>query len=328
MIRIAILGTGLIGARHVITALAHPGITVAATVDPARPGHPGIPHSATLDDVTEQIDAAIIATPTATHAQLGAICAKRGWAVLVEKPIAGTEKDAESLIAACHTAGVPLMVGHHRRQHANIAKARDILHSGAIGTPVGVSAIWAVKKTVDYFKTEWRAAEDGSPIFINLVHDIDLLQYLLGPITELAPILSSAIRSGATEDTGAVALRFANGTLGTILFSDSAPSPWSFEAATSENPNIAGGGDDCYRFIGTEGALAYPSLTLWGDAADWSKRLTQSRETASATDPLHAQLDHLIDVVTNGATPICSGADGLATLRIARAIKEGTPWKS
>ena len=175
--------------------------------------------------------------------------------------------------------------------------------------------------------TAWRSAEHGSPIFINLVHDIDLLQFLLGPITELAPFLSDTIRQGATEDSGAIALRFASGALGTILFSDSAAAPWSFEAATAENPNIAGGGADCYRFLGTTGALGYPSLRVWSGAEDWSQPQTQTREEVARTDPLAAQLDHFRQVVTMGAAPICSGEDGLQALLVAQAIKEARPWK-
>ncbi|MEO0913129.1 MAG: Gfo/Idh/MocA family oxidoreductase [Pseudomonadota bacterium] len=325
--RLLIAGLGLVGARHAEAARNHPKIELAATVDPTLEGIENTPHFPSVAAVNIPVDAALIATPTGTHAALGAEAAARGWAVLVEKPIAASITEGKALIAACEAAGVPLLVGHHRRQHAFIQTAREGIASGAVGTPVGVSAIWSVRKPAPYFKTAWRGDANGSPVMINLVHDIDLLQYLLGEIREITPLLSGATRKGATEDTAAIALSFASGALGTILMSDSAPSPWSFEAASGENPNIAAGGRDSYRIIGTEGALGLPSLTLWGGAKDWSERLQTRPLTAPRTDPLAAQLDHFHDVVANGAAPVCSGADGLSALAVAEAVREGKPWK-
>ncbi|MSU88758.1 gfo/Idh/MocA family oxidoreductase [Rhodobacteraceae bacterium 2CG4] len=322
-VRVVVVGAGSVGARHAQAVAAHPRATLAAVVDPSEPlraAHDA-PCFAALDDVDVAAEAAIIATPTGLHAPLGAQAAARGWTVLVEKPIAATLEQADALIAACEAADVPLLVGHHRRTHAVAARARALLATGAIGRVVGVSGMWCVRKPDGYFDVPWRSGDAGSPVLINLVHDLDLLHYLLGPIAEAQPLLSTAIRRGATEDSGAVALRFENGALGTILFTDSAPSPWGFETATGENPAIAAGGDDCYRFVGTAGALGFPSLTLWDGARDWSEPAVR---TAAApvppTEPLAAQIDHLCDVVRHGAAPLCSGADGRAALELAQDI--------
>ncbi|WP_112324098.1 Gfo/Idh/MocA family protein [Oceanibium sediminis] len=327
MIRVLVVGMGSIGARHAAAAAAHDRVRLVATVDLVSEGLAGVPHFARIEDVDVTVDAAVIATPTDSHAALGAAAAARGWAVLVEKPIAHTPDAGAALIDACRAAGVPLIVGHHRRTHRVVARARDLLAGGAIGDVLGVSGIWAVRKHEGYFDAPWRAGAGGSPVLINLVHDIDLLRHLLGEITELCPLLADTCGGGA-EDSGALALRFASGALGTFLFSDRAPSPWSFEAATGENAEIAGGGADCYRFIGTAGALGFPSLSLWQGARDWREPLTRHAESVAIDPPLVAQLAHLADVVEHGAPPLCSGADGLAALTLALKTREGRPWKS
>lgn len=322
-VRVVVVGAGSVGARHAQAVVAHGAARLVAVVDPSEAARAAFdaPGFATLDAVDVTADAVIIATPTSTHTPLGIEAAVRGWAVLVEKPIADTLASADALIEACAQAGVPLLVGHHRRTHAVAARARALLEQGAIGRLVGVSGLWCVKKPEGYFEVPWRSGEEGSPVMINLVHDLDLLRYLAGPITEARPLLSSATRNGATEDTGAVALRFENGALGTMLFTDSAPSPWGFEHATGENPNIAGGGDDCYRFVGTEGALGFPSLTLWRGARDWSDpTVPEVHDSLAPADPLVAQVGHLCDVVAGRAVPLCSGADGRAALALAQQI--------
>ncbi|MEL6680483.1 MAG: Gfo/Idh/MocA family oxidoreductase, partial [Pseudomonadota bacterium] len=117
--RILVIGAGLVGARHVAQVRAHPGCTLAGVVEPDGARRPdGVPGFAALADVDVPVDGAILATPTETHGALGAEAAARGWALLVEKPIAADVAAGERLIAACAEAAVPLLIGHHRRHHA------------------------------------------------------------------------------------------------------------------------------------------------------------------------------------------------------------------
>ncbi len=77
---------------------------------------------------------------------------------------------------------------------------------------------------------------------INLVHDIDLLRHLLGEVTSVAAVGSTAIRNATRIESGVAALQFASGAAASIAFADTTPSPWGFEAGTGENPNIADDG--------------------------------------------------------------------------------------
>ncbi|MEL6599898.1 MAG: Gfo/Idh/MocA family oxidoreductase [Pseudomonadota bacterium] len=318
--RILVVGAGLVGARHVTQVMEHPGCILAGVVDPEPSRHPpDVPCFTDVTSVTVPVDGVIIATPTATHGEIGAEAAARRWPMLVEKPIAADVAAGEALIAACARAGVPLLVGHHRRHHPFIGAAREMLAAGRLGRVVGVSGLWCVRKPDPYFSTAWRTGAGGSPVLINLVHDLDLLRCLMGAIVGITASFARG-EGRATEDTGVVTLTFANGALGSFLFSDAAPSPWSFEAATAENPTIAGGGRDVYRIIGTEGALSLPSLTVF-EGTDWSHPVVARSTVLEPVDPLRCQLDHFIEVIAGRTQPICSGADGLAALSTALEIR-------
>ncbi|MFQ5878179.1 MAG: Gfo/Idh/MocA family oxidoreductase, partial [Acidobacteriota bacterium] len=61
------------------------------------------------------VEAVSIAVPTVAHAEVAEPCLRRGWAVLVEKPMAATLAEAEALVAAGRRSGMPLLVGHTER---------------------------------------------------------------------------------------------------------------------------------------------------------------------------------------------------------------------
>jgi len=236
----------------------------------------------------------------------------------MEKPVAETQSEADALIAACKD--VSLLVGHHRRHHPFVQKTKALLQDGAIGDLVAVSGIWAVRKPDGYFDGNWRAGAAGSPISINMVHDLDLLRFMIGEVTEVTGCLSDAVRRRGVEDTGAIVLRFDTGALGAFVTTDAGASPWGFEAGSGENPGIVYSGQDCYRFIGTKGSLGFPSMTLWEGAQDWSQPQSSRKIEVGPVNPLDAQLDHLCDVVQNGATPLSGGEDARKTLALVETV--------
>ncbi len=314
------IGAGLIGARHIEAVLSHEEAALVGVVEPNRDlvGRLTVPVFDAIEDVDVAVDGAICAVPTQIHHEVGANCAARGWSVLMEKPIAETPEAADRLIEAC--ADVPLLVGHHRRYHPFVQKAKDLIASGAIGKLVAVNGMWSVRKPDAYFEGNWRVGRSGSPVSINLVHDLDLLRFMVGDVRDVTGLLSNATRGKDVEDTGAVALRFEDGAVGSFVFSDAGASPWGFEAASAENPNIAASGQDCYFFIGSKGALSFPSLTLWDGGSDWSRPQDSKQFRVPSVIPLRAQLDHFCDVTKRGAAPLIDGADGRKTVELVDRV--------
>ena len=170
------------------------------------------------------------------------------------------------------------------------------------------------------------AVRAGGPVLINLIHDVDLLRHLCGDVARVYAEGGSRLRGHEVEDTVAITLRFTSGAIGTILASDAAPSPWGWELGTGENPLIPPTGRNCYRFLGTEGALALPRLELWRPDADgpahWYEAIRPRTLPAGPRAALKRQLRHFCGVVRGEHEPRVSGEDGLGTLRTALAILE------
>lgn len=318
MKRVLVAGLGLIGARHAAMVEAHAGCQLVGVIDPvaAQRAAFDVPGFDRIEDVDVKADGIILATPTQLHAEHAEAADARGWPMLIEKPVAHSLSDAARISAlAC-----PTLVGHHRRHHASVHHLKHIVKE-RIGAPIVASCIWAMRKPDDYFAGSWRDGHSGSPILINLVHDIDVLRFILGEVVEVLAMGAAPMRDAGRVESGGVLLRFASGAIASIVFADTAASPWGFEAATGENPNIATTGQDMLWITGQQGGVSFPSLTIWGGASDWGEKPQAVRETAERTVPLIAQLDHFCAVM-DGSPPIITAADATETLRVALAAQE------
>lgn len=327
MTRLLVVGGGLIGRRHVAFALDHPDIDLVGVIDPDPDVRALFPVAgfASMHDVDVAADGVIIATPTDIHADHAEIAADRGWHMLIEKPIASSVAQADRIIAAADRAGVHVLIGHHRRYHPQVQTLKALLEAGRIGTPVLASMIWSMKKPDAYFDVPWRAGREGSPIMINLVHEVDLLRFLFGDPVHVSGFGSGHLRNQGRIESGAVTLGFATGLVASLVFADTTPSPWGFEAGIGENPNIGTTGQDMLRIMGTKGAIDFPSLTVWDGAADWSQPVQPSVIPCETGVPLAAQMEHFCEVIAGRATPLIDGRDGrqtlLTTLEIDTALE-------
>ncbi|MEO1723661.1 MAG: Gfo/Idh/MocA family oxidoreductase [Pseudomonadota bacterium] len=327
--RIAVVGAGLVGRRHA-AAIPAAGAVLAGIADPSADARAfaeecGVPWHGSLETLlgAGRLDGVILATPNALH-EAGALASiEAGVPVLVEKPIAPTAEAGRRMVAAARAAGVPLAVGHHRRHNPLIARAKALIEEGRLGRITAVHGSAWLSKPDGYFKAAWRREPYAGPILVNLIHDIDLLQHLVGSIVEVAAFESRAARGHAAEDTGVIMLRFEGGALGTLTVSDTAVAPWSWELTARENPAYPPTAEDCYRIAGSHGSLALPSLTLWSDggARDWWAPITATRFPHGAADPLVTQAAQFSAVARGDAKPLVSGTDGLAALEVIEAMK-------
>lgn len=219
---------------------------------------------------------------------------------------------------------MPLLVGHHRRHNPLIRAAKDRLEAGAIGTVIAVHAMFWLYKPDDYFQPEWRRQPGAGPIFLNLIHDIDLMRWLCGEIETVQALESNAMRDNAVEETAAILLRFADGALGTAAVSDTIVAPWSWEITSAENPAYPPTDQFCYLIGGTHGSLEIPSLRIWSNAGprSWMEPLDREATLFEPADPLILQIDHFARVIRGQEAPIVSGREGMKTLVVIEAVKQ------
>jgi predicted dehydrogenase len=322
MTSLLVMGAGLIGLRH-ISAIKHsPDCQLAGVIEPNSDLHtdPEIRYFPSIDSVDVAAEGVIIATPTTLHAANGIAAAARGWHMLIEKPVVAAPEEAPALIEAINSAGLHGLAGHHRRYHPSVLWLREAMRNEAIGQPVTSSLIWAMQKPDDYFAGNWRTT-DGSPVMINLIHDIDLIRFVLGEIEEVTALAGAARRGGGRVESGAVAMRLASGLSATISFADTTPSPWGFEAATGENPHIAATRQDMWWITGTRGGISFPSLTRWGGAEHWGEAARPQRHQAARVAPLATQLDHFIKVIRGIEAPLITVEDAARSLKVTYDIE-------
>lgn len=341
-LKIAIIGGGLIGPRHAQSVISNPSTVLTALVDPAPHGpatasslHTNhYPSISTLLSSRDRPDAAIVCTPNKTHVPLSLELIDAGIHVLVEKPISTSISDGQLLIEAANKKGLKLLVGHHRRFNPYLLAAKQELDRGGLGTVIAVQGAWCLKKPASYFSGigEWRRnGESGGAVLINLIHDVDLLQYLLGPIVHVSALQTKKTRGFEAEEGAAILLRFESGVVGTFVLSDAVPSPWNFESGTSENPTIPhvkkeDGAGGFYRILGTQASLSVPDLRRWSydgkENGSWTDVLRkEDLGVEKERVPFDLQVQHFFEAVKNGVEPSCTGEEGLRAMVVCEAVK-------
>ncbi|MGM0384557.1 MAG: Gfo/Idh/MocA family protein [Actinomycetota bacterium] len=186
-----------------------------------------------IDD--PEVTAVYIATPTATHAEYAIAAARAGKHVLVEKPMAMSAAEGRSMVEAAEAAGVHLWVAYYRRALPRIAMVRHLFEAGVLGRPLSVHTTW--RKPTDFTGWRWDPERNrGGEFYETACHTLDVLDWLLGPATEVA--------GSATDDRHAVSASY---RFGDIVGSGS----WAFGT-----PELV----DETAIVGTEGVLSFASF--------------------------------------------------------------------
>ncbi len=332
-LRLAVLGAGLVGRRHIETVRAMPqAAELVAIVDPvADRSQFDLGAAVWFTDTRQMLDevrpeAVIIATPNNLHAPQGLLACERGIHFLMEKPVTATLEEAALLVDAVAKSGVKTLVGHHRRYLAVVQQAKRLIAQGALGDLVASSVVWATRKPDAYFNTTWRKEPGGGPLLINAIHEIDMLRHLCGEVRAVSGLASNAMRGFAVEDSAAALFEFAGGCVGTLVCTDAGFSPWTIEQGSRENPNFKFSGQSAYRLAGTRGSLELPVLRRWSaanpDEIGWDKAIVATDIAPPYRDPFQAQLEHFQRLIRLNEPPMVSVADGAGTLAATLAVAQ------
>lgn len=331
--RIAVAGAGYIGQAHMGVAQNSATCTLCAVVDPspaavAVAARAGVPLYPSIEDLLAQDrpDGLILATPNQLHVPQALQCITAGLPILLEKPIATTVAEGETLLAEVERTGARVLIGHHRAHSPIMAKARQVVQSGQLGQLVAVMGSATFFKPDHYFAdAPWRREPGGGPILLNMIHEVHNLRMLCGEIVAVQAFKSHAARGFPVEDTVAINLRFANGALGTFMLSDTAACPRSWEQTSQENKAYPSYDDeDCYVIAGTNGSLSVPTMRLKTyprpEDRSWWKPFETGTVGMVRDDPLKHQIEHFGAVVRGEAEPLVTARDGLRNLQVTEAI--------
>jgi len=329
-VRIAVAGAGLIGRRHAQAVSVAEGVALGSIVDPGDVGAEvaklhGVRHYRSLADMIakDRPDGVILATPNQIHVENALDCIAAGLPALVEKPLATDLDGAACIVAAGKANNVPLLTGHHRRHNPLIARAKEVIDAGDLGQITAVQATTWFYKPEDYFDVEWRRKKGAGPVYLNLIHDIDLMRHLCGEVVAVHAMESNAVRGNEVEETAVILLKFASGALGTVNVSDTIVAPWSWELSARENPDYPATSEDCYLIGGTHGSISLPNLAVWSNRGtrSWWEPISSTKLIFDFEDPLIRQARQFAAVIRGDEAPLVSAEEGLKNQKVIEAVK-------
>ena len=196
-----------------------------------------------------EINAIYIATPPSSHATFAIMAMKAGKPVYIEKPLAASYEDCARINRISELTGVPCFVAYYRRYLPYFQKVKQIIQSGAIGTPANVQIRFSVPpRDLDYKSNgslPWRLQPDiaGGGYFYDLApHQLDLIQDIFGVITRAHGYCSNMAKLYKAEDTISACFYFENGLPGS--------GSWCFVGHQSAK-------EDRIEVIGEKGMLSF-----------------------------------------------------------------------
>ena len=205
-LRLAVIGCGKMGLRHMQAARDVLGVTLSAVYDSnaeraAEAGESfGASVAASLEAVCNMSDAAVIATPTRAHSAVTKTCLKAGLHCLVEKPLALSETECREIVDTAAVKNLILQVGHVERFNPAV---EALLEQNL--APENIHSITARRLN----PSTSRVIEDDVVLDL-MIHDLDLIAAL-----KCAPVVGISARNLGAEHSEA-AMTFADGTVATV----------------------------------------------------------------------------------------------------------------
>lgn len=182
MLRIGIIGCGLIGARRAKVAQDHPSSSVAWVLDsdPARAEPLQAP--VVSEPVWAEVDAVVVATPNGIAPPFVKSALRAGKHVLMEKPPGRNVEEATQIFEIAQASTGILKVGFNHRYHPALIRAYQLLQAGRIGKIVSMRARYGHGGRAGYEK-EWRGSPElagGGVLLDQGVHIADLFHWMGG----------------------------------------------------------------------------------------------------------------------------------------------------
>lgn len=327
MIDVGILGCGGIAAAHAEAYTRFPErcrVVAVADIFPekarafaARLG--GAARACTPEELIQASDAELVSicTPPFEHAPLAVAALAAGRHVLVEKPMAVSVQECDTMLAAAQRARRTLGVVHQNRFRPECTRLRALLAAGALGPLdlLAVNCLWW--RGPEYYKLWWRGTwekEGGGALLNHAVHFVDLLIWLGGMPEEVSARVAVRAHPVEVEDLAVALLRLPGGALG------------QFTGTVDAHLN-----EDRLEVCGRRAAVAIPwRVRAFRDRGDGfgneDRALVEelaAQAAAVQVSPHHghaAQIDLVLSALEAGGPPPVDGVDGRRAVELITAM--------
>jgi scyllo-inositol 2-dehydrogenase (NADP+) len=315
-VRAAIVGLGKMGLSHFAIVNAHPRLSLQAVCDSSSylleilGQNTGVKTYSDYNEMLakEPLECVFIATPSSAHASLVEAALRRGLAVFCEKPFVLDPAEGYRLADLADSARVANQVGYHYRFVATFAEARRLLSLELLGRIHHVRAEAYGPVVLRAAGSSWRSrkTEGGGALFDYACHAIDMLNNLFGLPSAVSGTIFNSVFSEAVEDEIYSNLHYSGGMSGQLAVN------WSDESTRKMSLRI--------HAWGTNGRMSVDrqEMQIYLRQARPDQGLEQgwnTRDTTALTRPVwfylrgeeySAQIDHFVECIESGKTPITS----------------------
>ena len=261
------------------------------------------------DRALAEVDAVYLVVPNHLHREYTVRAAKAGVHVLCEKPMAVTEEDCTAMIDAASQADVKLMIAYRLHFEAANLHAIELIRRGKLGDPRIFDSVFSQQVVADNIRATEPVEKGGGPVYDMGVYCINAARYLFR--TEPASVFAFSANNGEKrfneiDEMTSVVMRFPDERLATFTC--------SFGAADVSR----------YTLIGTKGSLTAEPAYDYSIALKHQLTIGEKATTRKfpRRDQFAAQLIYFSECVLANKEPEPSGWEGLADVRIVRAIYE------
>jgi predicted dehydrogenase len=328
--RVAVVGAGYWGPNLVRVFTQNPdvaGVTVCdidrKRLDRMAKAHPGIGVSDDLDALLSngQVDAVVVALPAALHYEAARKALIAGKHVLVEKPLASTEREAEELCALAERGSRVLMVGHTFLFNAAVKRVKEYIDGGTLGE---VYYVYGQRLNLGIVRRDVDALWNLAP------HDISILLHWLGDRTpEQVSYQGASYLQRGVDDVGFLAMKFPGGVMGHIHVS------WLDPGKVRRMTVVGSAKMVVYDDVSTDARVQLfdkgidrkqidASLGTFNDYAEFQLLQRAGDLLIPRVDfpePLKEEAAHFVACCKNGKTPIADGPNGLRVVRVLEAAR-------
>ncbi len=306
----AVIGCSDFAVRHMEGYAENPGSRLVAVVDlnadlaAGRGRQFGVSSYSSLHNMLDEArpQACTIFTPPATHKQIAEELARRGIAILCEKPLAVTPAEAGEIVGMAERAGVVLLVGFCYRFCELVLKARSLVESGAIGRMALCTIRFGSKFP---YEGTWRVHREcgGGFMMDSLIHFLDLFRWFFGEVDRVYGVLRAINPTMEADDVASVMLSAESSQSGVLEGSWVTP---SLESRISLD--------------GDEGSLVLSYAKVRPNQLTFRKGQREEVLFSSNSARFKAEIDHFLACIRGETKPLVTGADGVKALEIAEAI--------